>query len=218
MDSLLQPKRISPGRRNGVTYGEGVILYGSVHIGRGSIIGDYSVIGRPNIDQIKDSDRLKVTQLGTSVILGPYVVIHAGATLGNRCRIEARGMVGPSSILGSDSRLLYGSQIHWRVSVGPRSLVAGFVCDRAVIEDNVIMFGEMLHRLQGNNFDRAIEPSPTIRSRARVGFGAKIIGGVTVGCGAFIGANVIITKDVKAGRFVTLRRTQVMSISKLRLP
>ncbi len=41
---------------------------------------------------------------------------------------------------------------------------------------------------------------PTIRRRAKIGTGAKVIGPVTVGEGAQVGANAVVTTDVPAGR------------------
>jgi serine O-acetyltransferase len=44
--------------------------------------------------------------------------------------------------------------------------------------------------------------APTIGNRVYIGAGAKILGPVTIGEDAIIGANAVITKDVPAARTV----------------
>lgn len=41
--------------------------------------------------------------------------------------------------------------------------------------------------------------APRIGNRVYLGAGAKILGSVTIGDGAMIGANAVVTKDVPAG-------------------
>lgn len=44
--------------------------------------------------------------------------------------------------------------------------------------------------------------APVIEDGVYIGAGAKILGGLRVGCGATVGANAVVTKDVPAGEVV----------------
>ena len=47
-----------------------------------------------------------------------------------------------------------------------------------------------------------IEDMPTVQDRAYLGAGCKILGKLTVGRGATVGANAVVTRDVPAGGVV----------------
>lgn len=101
------------------------------------------------------------------------------------------------------SRWITGIEIHPGAKIGRRlvldhgmSVVIG---ETAVVGDDCIIFHGVL--LGGVKFD-PVKRHPTIGNKVLIGAGAKILGPITVGDGARIGANAIVTKDVPAGATV----------------
>ncbi len=71
-----------------------------------------------------------------------------------------------------------------------------FISYRTVIGENVTLLQQITI---GSNIDTTDSRSPTIGNRVFIGAGARIIGPVTVGDDAKIGANAIVVNDVPSG-------------------
>lgn len=97
------------------------------------------------------------------------IEIHPGATLGHRLFIDhgAGVVIGESAIVGDDVTLYHG------VTLGGVS--------PSVDSDK----------------QRGTKRHPTLGNRVIVGSGAQILGPITVGCCARVGANAVVTKDVE---------------------
>lgn len=197
----------------GVTFGQNVVLYGKVKIGRGSQIGDFSILGMPSADHVSEKLKLGETRIGRNVFIGPHCVINNGAQIGSRVRVEEYCKVGWKTKVGNGSQIIYGAHLHYRVRIGSQSIIGGFCCDRAVIGDKTVMFGKLIHQFHPKLIKRFSdpirlfnsginEPSPNIGDRSVVGFDALIVGGIKVGRGAYIAAQAIVTKNVAKGKFV----------------
>ena len=98
------------------------------------------------------------------------------------------------------SRLLTGIEIHPGAKLGHRLVIdhgIGVVIgETAVIGDDCIIFHGAT--LGGLKF-LPVKRHPTVGNRVLIGTGAKVLGPITVGDGAQIGANTVITKDVPPG-------------------
>lgn len=98
------------------------------------------------------------------------------------------------------SRFLTGIEIHPGARLGRRLVIdhgMGVVIgETAEVGDDCIIFHGVT--LGGVKFD-PIKRHPTIGRKVLIGTGAKILGPVTVGEGARVGANAVVTKDVPAG-------------------
>lgn len=68
---------------------------------------------------------------------------------------------------------------------------------RAVIGNNVVIFPGVL--IGGRSEEYEV---PIIEDDVQIGAGAKILGPVRVGCGALIGANAVVIRDVPPGAVV----------------
>lgn len=97
-------------------------------------------------------------------------------------------------------RFLTGIEIHPGATIGKRLVIdhgMGVVIgETAIVGDDCIIFHGVT--LGGIKFD-PIKRHPTIGNRVLIGTGAKLLGPLTVGDGASIGANSIVVKDVPAG-------------------
>lgn len=98
------------------------------------------------------------------------------------------------------SRTITGIEIHPGAKIGQRLVIDhGVGCvigETAVIGDDCIIFHGVT--LGGLKFDN-VKRHPTVGNRVLLGTGAKVLGPITVGDGARIGANAVVMKDVPPG-------------------
>lgn len=98
------------------------------------------------------------------------------------------------------SRWMTGIEIHPGATLGRRLVIDhGFgvvIGETAVIGDDCIIFHGVT--LGGLKFD-PVKRHPTVGNKVLIGTGAKVLGPLTVGDGAMIGANAVVVKDVPAG-------------------
>jgi UDP-2-acetamido-3-amino-2,3-dideoxy-glucuronate N-acetyltransferase len=118
-------------------------------------------------------------RIGDETRIGPFVEIQRGASIGRQCKIQSHT----------------------------------FICDGVTIEDEVfvghgVMFiNDRYPRATTGDGARQTESDwellPTrICRRASLGSGAVIMGGVTVGAEAVVGAGAVVTRDVDPGAVV----------------
>jgi serine O-acetyltransferase len=101
------------------------------------------------------------------------------------------------------TRFITGIEIHPAAKIGRRLVIdhgMGIVIgETAEIGDDVTIYhgvtlgGISLHKVRRH---------PRIEDNVVIGAGAKVLGAITVGKGARIGSNAVVTKDVKAGETV----------------
>jgi len=114
--------------------------------------------------------------IGAETRIGPYVEIQAGAVIGSRCKIQSHS----------------------------------FICDGIVIGDGVfvghgVMFvNDKLPRARNASGELAgVDDWELVRTvverDATIGSNSTIVGGVTIGESAMIGAGAVVTRDVPPG-------------------
>jgi serine O-acetyltransferase len=105
--------------------------------------------------------------------------------------------------LSTFSRWLTGIEIHPGATIGRRFFIdhgMGVVIgETAIIGDDVTLYQGVT--LGGTSWDQG-KRHPTLENGVIVGAGAKILGPFTVGSGAKIGSNAVVTKEVPAGATV----------------
>lgn len=121
-----------------------------------------------------------------------------------RMQLEPRLLRAPFSflyrMLYRKVRNTYGIDLPYSTKVGRRVVIEhqGAIVihgDSVIGDDSIIRQGVTL----GNRYlDRPFD-APKLGKRVNVGAGAKILGGVTIGDDAIIGANAVVLKDVPAG-------------------
>jgi len=188
----------------GVRFGTGVMVYGTVRILPGTYIGDYSIIGVPTCEDIREREAPHETLIGQDVCTGVHCVIHSGAKIGHRVLIQNHCSIGSECAIGNDSRIQYAAQLHWKVKIGTQCVIGGFCCDRSSVGDGAIMLGKLIHKLEEPRapWDETEEPSPMVEKKAVVGFDALLIGSITVRFESYVAAGAIVTKDVLPGSLV----------------
>lgn len=102
--------------------------------------------------------------------------------------------------ISSFSRWITGIEIHPGAVIGRRFFIdhgMGVVIgETAEVADDVTLYHEVT--LGGTSWKKG-KRHPTLGKGVVVGAGAKVLGPITVGEGARIGSNAVVTKDVPAG-------------------
>jgi serine O-acetyltransferase len=109
--------------------------------------------------------------------------------------------------ISQTSRLLTGIEIHPGATIGKRFVIdhgAGVVIgETAEIGDDVTLYQNVTLGGIAPSVDSAAQVDqkrhPTLRDGVIVGSGGQVLGPYTVGEGARIGANAVVTKDVEPG-------------------
>ena len=108
-------------------------------------------------------------------------------------------------IISQFSRFITGIEIHPKAKIGKNLFIdhgMGVVIgETSEIGDNVTIYhmvtlGGIAPSINSDN-QRNVKRHPTIENEVVIGSGAQVLGPVTVGCCAKIGANAVITKDVQ---------------------
>ena len=106
----------------------------------------------------------------------------------------------PARLLSQLARALTGIEIHPGAQIGRRLFIdhgMGVVIgETAEIGDDVVMFHGTT--LGGTSMKRG-KRHPTVGDRVLIGAGATILGPVTIGDDAKVGANTVVVSDVPAG-------------------
>jgi serine O-acetyltransferase len=114
-----------------------------------------------------------------------------------------RGMVLPARLVSHLGRFLTGIEIHPGARIGRRLIIdhgMGVVIgETAEIGDDVYLYHQVT--LGGTSSSRG-KRHPTIGNGVIVGAGAKVLGGITVGDNARVGANAVVVEAVAANTTV----------------
>ncbi|WP_268799806.1 serine O-acetyltransferase [Pseudomonas huanghezhanensis] len=113
------------------------------------------------------------------------------------------GFKWPARMVSNFGRWLTGIEIHPGAKVGRRFFIdhgMGIVIgETAEIGDDVTLYQGVT--LGGTSWNKG-KRHPTLESGVVVGAGAKVLGPFTVGAGAKVGSNAVVTKAVPAGATV----------------
>jgi serine O-acetyltransferase len=162
------------------------------------------VLGEVTTDVSSARDRDPAARgVGTLEILTGWAGVQA--LLAHRVShalYEARVPLVPRTI-SYTTRAVTGIEIHPAVEIGKDFFIdhgAGVVIgETAEIGDSVTLYQGVT--LGGTGFQRG-KRHPTVEDNVTIGSGAKLLGPVTIGRGAKIGANTVVIEDVPAGTTV----------------
>ena len=130
-------------------------------------------------------------------VLLTYPGVHALILHRLANRIDAVGMRLVARLLSHVARMLTGVEIHPRAQIGHH-----FFIDHGmgVVIGETTIIGDRCHVLQGvtlgGTSTRREKRHPTLEDDVTVGAGAQIIGAVTIGTGAKIGAGSVVVSSV----------------------
>ena len=110
-------------------------------------------------------------------------------------------------VISQFSRFLTGIEIHPAAKIGKNFFIdhgMGVVIgETSEIGDNVTIYhmvtlGGISPSINSDN-QRQVKRHPTLKDNVVIGSGAQVLGPITVGENAKVGANAVVTKDVPAG-------------------
>jgi len=128
---------------------------------------------------IHDFVNLYGCEIGADTMIGPFVEVQSGATVGERCKIS------------SHTFICSGVTIEDEVFVGHGVMFINDLVPRATNDDGSAQTAD----------DWTLIPT-LVRRGASIGSGATILPGVTIAEGAMVGAGAVVTRDVAPGTTV----------------
>ncbi len=134
---------------------------------------------------IHEKAEVQTKSIGEGTRIWQYTVVLAGAQIGADCNINALCFIENDVVIGNNVTIKCGVQL-W---------------DGITIEDNVQIGPNAT--FTNDKYPRAKQSYEiariTVKKGASVGGNATILGGVTIGKYAMIGAGSVVTKDVPDG-------------------
>ncbi len=130
-------------------------------------------------------------------VLLTYPGVHALVAYRVAHALDARGLRLVARLLSHLARMFTGIEIHPRATIG-----RGLFIDHGmgVVIGETAVIGDRCHLLQGvtlgGTSTRREKRHPTLGNDVLVGAGAKLIGAITVGDGARIGAGSVVVQSV----------------------
>ena len=172
----------------------GVILEGRVRLGRGAVIGPYTLLRDAEIGEraeVRSHCVIEGSRVATGAVIGPYArlrpttTVEEGARVGNFVEVKA-------------SRIGAGSKASHLAYVGDADVGRGVNIGAGTITCN---------------FDGVEKHRTEIGDSAFIGSGVELVAPIRVGEGATIGAGTTLTRDAPAGQ-LTIARNRQTSIAR----
>jgi UDP-2-acetamido-3-amino-2,3-dideoxy-glucuronate N-acetyltransferase len=138
---------------------------------------------QPFIHHLSD---VQSTEIGINTRIWQFVVVLAGAKIGNDCNICSHCLIENDVVIGDRVTVKCGVQL-WD---GLR------VDDDVFIGPNVSFANDKRPKSKNGTFKQI---GTWIKAGASIGAGASLLPGITIGEGATVGAGSVVTKDVAPG-------------------
>lgn len=163
---------------------------------------DLAFLVREDLDAAMANDPAANNRLEVALV---YSGVHAvwGYRLANKIWRTSPALRPLARGISQFVRSLTGVEIHPGATIGRRFFIdhgMGVVIgETAIVGDDVLMYHQVT--LGGRSLGRE-KRHPTVGDRVLLGAGAKIIGDITIGDDAKIGANALVVKSVPPGKVV----------------
>jgi acetyltransferase-like isoleucine patch superfamily enzyme len=179
-------------------------IFENVVIGEGAVIRPPVVLGLPP-DGAKEGERRLV--IGRGAVLGPFTVIYAGTTIGERFRtgqgasVREDNHLGDDVLVGTHAVLEPGNRTGNRVKVESHSALAIVTVGNDVYIGPNVVFADDPHPAGCPRYKECLGGA-TVGDLARIGAGSTILPGVTIGRNSLVGAGSVVVHDVEEGTVV----------------
>lgn len=190
---------------HGVQLGHHVIIHAGTIIGANTRIGDGCVVGRPPTPAATSTvaaEELSPLVIGENCILGSYVVLYRGTTIGDSCFFGDCAAVREKCSLGSHVLVGRGVTVENNVEIGDysKAQTGAYITAYCKLADHVFV-APMVTTTNDNYMGRtekrfASRAGAVFERGCRVGGGSHLLPGVTIGEESFVATGSIVTKDV----------------------
>ena len=141
------------------------------------------------MSRIHPTADVQTTAVGAGTQIWQYMVVLPGARIGRDCNLNAHCLVENDVVIGDRVTLKCGV----------------YLWDGMTVEDDVFIGPNAT--FTNDKFPRSRKPPAefqriVLKRGASIGANATILGGVTVGEGAIVGAGSVVTRDVPPGVIV----------------
>ena len=128
---------------------------------------------------------VKTSNIGEGTTIWQYAIVLAGATIGKNCNLNCHTFVENDVVIGNDVTVKAGVYLWDGITVD----------DKVFIGPSVAFTNDKYPRSKQypNSFQRTV-----LMEGCSIGANATILGGITIGKFAIIGAGSVVTKDVPA--------------------
>ena len=139
-----------------------------------------------NISMIHPTADVQSKNIGRDTIIWQNVVVLPGAVIGEGCNINAHCFIENDVIIGDNVTIKCGVYLWDGISIG----------NEVFIGPNVTFINDKYPR--SKQYPQEYQKTK-IADGASLGAGSVILGGITIGKHAMIGAGSIVTKNVPSG-------------------
>ena len=179
-------------------------IYQNVHLGDGSTVEDFSLVGVPPRGA---ADGELATTIGERAVIRSHAVIYAGNVIGRNFQTGNKVNIRELNTIGDDVSIGTLSVVEHHVTIGNhvRIHTQAFVPEYSVLEEgswigpNVVLTNAKYPASPGAKDQLA---GPVIRRGAKIGANSTILPGVVVGENALVGAGSVVARDVPEGAVV----------------
>jgi len=174
------------------------IIHPNVQLGENCIVEDFVIIGAPPRGaKVGDLE----TVIGDNAVIRSHTVIYAGNRIGNNFQTGNKVNVRESNEIGNDVSIgtLSVVEHHVKIGNGVRIHTQVFIPEFCVLEDEAWIGPQAI--LTNARYPRSPRVKEElngviVRRKAKVGAGAVLLPGITIGVDALVGAGAVVTKDV----------------------
>lgn len=155
------------------------------------------------IKQLRIKFKFKNVRFGKSVNVGRNSVLEGYNVLGNRVTFD--GYCGRCTYIGSESTVYgkvgrfcsVGENVTTLQGAHPTQFVSTSPCFYSTLGQTGVYFVKENAFVEKKYADRENRYPVVIGNDVWIGYGAVILGGITIGDGAIIGAGAVVTKNVE---------------------
>ena len=179
-------------------------LCAGVHLGAGSVVEDYCIIGHP--PRGRGEGELE-TVIGEGAHIRSHTVIYAGNRIGshfqtgNKANIREENEIGDHVSVGTLSVIEHHVRIGNNVRIHSQAFIPEYsvLADDSWIGPNVVFTNAKYPR--SPDVKKSLK-GPTVKRGAKIGANATLLPGVVIGENSLVGAGSVVVEDVPDGAVV----------------
>lgn len=203
-DMLGTLRKVALGAR--CVVGPGAVIHGDVRLADGVLVEEHVVVGKPEhgyaVRNVYPGSGAP-TEIGAGVVLRSGAIVYAGVNIGDGTTIGHHTLLRTDVRIGAESQLAHNLTVE-RATVmgaGVRCSPGSHITADTIVQDGVFLGAgirtindkELIWRDPNN--EQALRP-PRFLTGCKVGSGATILAGITIGEQALVGAGSVVTRDV----------------------